>query len=131
LFDRGDYSAGDSLVQRGLSLIEELGDSAAAVGVHLFIVNLPENPLYATTTYRDTLWIGRLGPSRLTYEKIVARIDSLVRRNRFVHFYDANNFGNHDYTDGEAQNCNHLNFRGAVKFTARLDSLVRLYAGGR
>jgi hypothetical protein len=42
------------------------------------------------------------------------------------HFYDAYNDGNHDYSDSEAGNWNHLCYRGAAKLTGRIDSLIRL-----
>jgi hypothetical protein len=121
--DRADYDWSDTFVQASLSELGSLADSAASHGVHLLIVNMPENPKYAT----ETAMIGRYGPSRETYGKLVAWINALMLRNRFVHFHDANNNGNHDYSDSEALDCNHLNSRGAVKFTRRVDSLVTLY----
>ena len=46
----------------------------------------------------------------------------------FVHFYDAQVFGNHDYSDAEAVNFGHLSSAGAVKLTRRLDSLINTFA---
>ena len=120
--DWGDYDFSDSVVQYNFSLIDALCDSVAARGVHLLIVCMPENPQYATTPN-----IGRYGPSRETYGKLVAWINDRVQRNRFVHFYDANNFGNHDYADSEALDCNHMNFRGGMKLAKRVDSLLQIY----
>jgi formylglycine-generating enzyme required for sulfatase activity len=122
-FDRGDYDFNDSIVQYSLSQLESLSDSAAAKGVQLLIVSMPESPAYATTSM-----IGRLGPSRATYDQIVTWINTLMTQNPYVHFYDANNYGNHEFTDSEARDCNHLNYRGGLKLTARIDSLVQLYA---
>ena len=38
---------------------------------------------------------------------------------------DENKMGNHDYTDEMAQNMDHLNYKGAVQLTTRLDSLLK------
>jgi hypothetical protein len=122
----GDYGLNDSIVQYNLSQVDGLCDSAAARGMHLLIVCMPENPLYATTTN-----IGRYGPSRATYGQLVAWINDRVRRNRFVHFYDANNYGSHDYADSEALDCNHLNFKGGLKLAKRVDNLLQIYLQGQ
>jgi len=45
----------------------------------------------------------------------------------YVHFYDANNFSDHDYTDADASNTGHLSFSGAAKLTSRLDSLINTF----
>jgi hypothetical protein len=123
--DGGDYDLNGDTVRASLSALASLADSAATRGVQLLIVSMPENPAYAEASLPV---IGRYGPYRDTYGKLVAWIDSLMLRNPYVHFYDANNYGNHDYTSDEALDCNHLNYRGAVKFTARIDSLVSLYS---
>lgn len=52
----------------------------------------------------------------------------MERISPFVHFYDAQLFGNHDYADSEAVNWGHLSSLGAAKLTARLDSLIRTFA---
>ena len=120
--DRGDYDINDTVVRKNLGLLAALGDSAAAKGVHLIIVQMPENPRYDTTNS-----IGRYGPNRTTYGKVVAWIDTLVQNNSYVHFYDANNYGSHDFTDSEAFDCNHLNYLGAQRMTGKIDSVVKLY----
>ncbi len=45
----------------------------------------------------------------------------------YVHFYDAYNFGNHDYTDDEAVNAGHLDAKGAAKLTTRIDSIINTF----
>jgi hypothetical protein len=120
--DKGDYSISDPVVQKGLAFLAALGDSAAARGVHLIIVHMPENPQYSTTGS-----IGRYGPGLATYGDIVAWLDSLALSNSFVHFYNANNYGSHDFTDSEALDCNHLNYLGAQRMTGKIDSVVQLY----
>jgi hypothetical protein len=88
----------------------------------VLVVQYPENPAYKTTSS-----IARYGPSRATYGQLVLWLDSLSQRNPFFHFYDANNGGDHDYADSEALDANHLNYLGARKLSARLDSLLKVY----
>jgi hypothetical protein len=122
LIDGTDYNFEDSSVQVNIQLFKTLADALAARGTHLIVVNFPENPLYKQTTM-----IGRLGPSHATYTKLSAWLRNLENRNSFFHFYDANMDGDHDYTDAEALDCNHLNYLGARKISARIDSLCRIY----
>jgi formylglycine-generating enzyme required for sulfatase activity len=120
--DGSDYGINAPVVQKSLSYLTALGDSAAKHGVHLIIVHMPENPHYDTTGF-----IGRYGPGLATYGKIVAWIDSLTQSNNFVHFYNANNYGAHDFADSEAYDCNHLNFRGALRMAGKIDSVIKVY----
>jgi hypothetical protein len=122
LIDGTDYTFEDSSVQINVQLFKTLADTLAARGTHLIVVNFPENPLYKQTTM-----IGRLGPSRATYTKLSTWLRNLESGNSFFHFYDANMDGDHDYTDAEALDCNHLNYLGARKISARIDSLCRIY----
>jgi formylglycine-generating enzyme required for sulfatase activity len=122
IIDKGDYSIGDTFVQTNLRTVASAADTLAAHGVSLIVVNYPENPLYKYTSSE-----GRYGPSRATYGLITQWLDSLCRANPLVHFYDANNGGNHDYADNEAQDPNHLGYLGAQKLSGRIDSLLRLY----
>ncbi|MBN1129630.1 MAG: SUMF1/EgtB/PvdO family nonheme iron enzyme, partial [Chitinispirillaceae bacterium] len=122
VIDHGDYAMGDAMVQASLAELSDLADGAAAKKVHLLIVNFPENP-----EYKNTPMIGRYGPSHETYRQLTGWIDSLCGSNRFVHFYDANDNGNHDYANDEALDCNHLNSKGAQKLSARIDSLITTF----
>ena len=122
IIDKADYDINDSMVRASLSELSILADSAAGKKVHLLLVSFPENP-----EYRNTSMIGRYGPSRATYRNLVAWIDSLCMRNAYVHFYDANMNGNHDYANDEAQDCNHLNYKGARRLSARIDSLIQIF----
>ena len=120
--DGGDYNFEDSIVQVNVVLFGRLADTLSARGAHLLVVNFPENPLY-----KQTDMIGRLGPSRATYAQLSSWLRALEQRNAFFHFYDANNNGDHDYTDAEALDCNHLNYLGAKKLSGRIDSLCKIY----
>jgi hypothetical protein len=47
----------------------------------------------------------------------------------YVHFYDANLGGYHDYVDSEAANFDHLCPAGARKFSTRMDSVMHVILG--
>lgn len=86
------------------------------------IVNFPMNPAFITT---DSY--GRYGPLWTTALQIVDDFKELEKRRSNVHFYDAYNSGNHDYTDVDAANSDHLSSYGAVKLSARVDSLISTF----
>jgi formylglycine-generating enzyme required for sulfatase activity len=115
-----DYSIDDPVVRKNLELFEDLIDSAAARGVTILAVNYPQNP-----GYRETEMVGRAGPSRSTWLQLAAILHGFESSHPNFHFYDANNLGNHDYTDSEAWDTNHLNSRGGRKIGARIDNLLQ------
>jgi formylglycine-generating enzyme required for sulfatase activity len=122
VIDKGDYSVADTFVQTNLLSLAVFSDTLAARGIHVFAVHFPENPLYAATGS-----VGRYGPSSATYATISRWLDSLTLVNPYFHYYDANADGKHDYASGEALDPNHLNYLGAKKLSARLDSLIKVY----
>ncbi len=124
LFDQGDFAIDDSVVQFALGTLRALADSAASRGIHVLAVNFPQHP-----DYRNSDFVGRLGPSWATYAQIVAWIGSLASENSYFHFYDAHANGQHDYQDSEALDCNHLGYTGAAKLSARVDSVLQVILG--
>jgi formylglycine-generating enzyme required for sulfatase activity len=122
VIDKGDFQFSDTFVQANLASIKTTADTLAARGIHLFVVNFPESPAYATTAS-----VGRYGPSQGTFAKISQWLQNEELANPYFHFYDANNNGYHDYTDAEAMDANHLGYLGARKFSRRLDSLLSVY----
>ena len=122
LTDGSDYVFENDTIQRNLSIFKTLADTLALHGIHLLVIEFPENP-----AYKQTALIGRLGPSRTTYVKIVTWLRSIEQENPYFHFYDANMNGDHDYADAEAFDCNHLGYLGAKKLSMRVDSLIGTY----
>ena len=57
--------------------------------------------------------------------RILERLDSLAQANPFFHLMDENKMGNHDYTDEDAVNRDHLSEKGARKFTGRFVELLK------
>jgi formylglycine-generating enzyme required for sulfatase activity len=122
IIDKGDYSIDDSVVQTSLAIVKLLAEIAAHDSIHVLIVNTPQHPGYATSEN-----MGRLGPGVKTYRKLETILQAIESQNNYFHYYDANNFGNHDYTAEDAYDANHLSPKGAAKLTLRIDSLVNSY----
>ena len=100
-------------------LLLDMADYLARRGVHLLLVNFPQNP-----GYRQTRWAGRYGPTWDMYGSILGRVRELARENRYVHFYDAYNGGENDYVDADANNSDHLSPLGLHKLGGRIDSVI-------
>jgi hypothetical protein len=122
IVDRVGYAFSDTFLQKNLRTLRETVDTLGRHNIQVIMVNFPENPLYKTTGS-----IGRFGPSTDTYGQISQFLRDLEQAAPNFHFYDANRGGDHDYTDAEAMDANHLNYLGAQKMSRRLDSLLMLY----
>ncbi|MBD3315090.1 MAG: SUMF1/EgtB/PvdO family nonheme iron enzyme [Chitinivibrionales bacterium] len=120
VIDKSDYFFNDTVVQRNLSHISALADSCSNRKIHLFVVNFPQNPLY-----HYSIMIGRYGPSKQTYKSVKAYLETRAKQNPYFHFWDANEDGQHDFSDAEALDANHLNYIGAKRFSGMLDSLLQ------
>jgi formylglycine-generating enzyme required for sulfatase activity len=118
-YDGGDYLLSAPHPQEYLVLFKNLVDSIAAEGRHVLLVRFPEHP-----GYKDAGIASRYGPRIATYNDLVAWYRRLEQDNPRFHFYDANMNGDHDYTTGEALDCDHLNCLGRHKFSVRLDSVL-------
>ena len=80
----------------------------------------PQNPRYKET--------GTFGYRGLRRSEAAVSIKNLKQlRDTYPNFIlmDENNMGNHDYSDDMAADTGHLSYAGAVKLTARLDSLIK------
>ena len=89
-------------------------------GLTVVGIVFPQSPAYRNSG----IW-GRHGLRRSEAVKI---LDSLARlQKKYPHFIfmDENKMGYHDYDDSMAQDCDHMNARGAEQLTVRLDSLIK------
>jgi|WetSurMetagenome_2_1015567.scaffolds.fasta_scaffold01606_7 uncharacterized protein (TIGR02171 family) len=88
--------------------------------VHCLLYLTPESPYYKNTPYYT-----RYGPTWEMGRQVVAQFKALADSLEYCHFYDAYNEGDHDYTDADAYDWDHLSASGARKFSARVDSVVK------
>jgi hypothetical protein len=106
--------------RQNLALITMLADTLRSRGIHWIMINFPVSPNFRHTG--DYYTEG--GPSWPTAHVIIQYLQELDSSNAFFHFYDANMDGNHDYSDDEALDCNHLSAQGAVRMSRRVDSII-------
>jgi uncharacterized protein (TIGR02171 family) len=105
---------------RNIETIAMLADSLRKKGVHWIMIDMPVSPHYKNSP-NYSFW----GPARQTALDVQRKMSDIEHANPYFHFYNANMNGNHDYSDDEAQDENHLCASGANKLTVRLDSLIR------
>ena len=86
--------------------------------ISIILVAFPMHPGYAQSYAYSTN-----GPTQEVASVIFSKIDSIAGATDGLHFYDAHNFGQHDYTEFEFCNYLHLCPDGAGKLSARLDSI--------
>jgi uncharacterized protein (TIGR02171 family) len=115
------WTVADATYISNFDRIKELARLLAQKGIHFLLFTTPESPRYSSTgSY------GLYGPGRETGKAIVAQFKALQDSfPSYVHFYDGNLDGYHDYVDSEAGNVDHLCPAGARKFSARMDSVVQ------
>jgi hypothetical protein len=119
----GDFNYEDPGCQAVLARMEGFARELAGKGIHLLLVNYPTHP-----GFKNTAYYGPYGPRMEVAKPIIARLQAMERISPYIHFYDAQLFGNHDYGDAEAINAGHINTAGAAKLTSRLDSLINTFA---
>ena len=95
-------------------LIKDLKSTLEAQGVKFFMNITPRNP-----QYRETESFDYFGPDRNVAEKII----TLLEEDEIL-IFDENKMGEHDYGDDMAYNMIHVSKEGALRYTARLDSLL-------
>ena len=109
------------MYRQNFATLTGLIERCASRDIEVLAINFPQSP-----SYRNTDHYMRYGPSWETARAVIEQLDSLEQAYPNFHLYDAYNFGEHDYTDQEALNWNHLSAAGAAKFTGRLDTLIQV-----
>ncbi len=117
-----DWGASDPRYLAVLERIKGVARTLSDRKIHLVLVNYPESP-----AYKQTGWYQRYGPGWDAAREIVKQLKALEDISPYVHFYDAYDFGDHDYTAEDAENWDHLSRQGAVKLSRRLDSLMAAF----
>lgn len=120
----GDWTTADSLYQESLSLLANMAALLASRDIHLLAVAFPQAPIYRQFALDSTRYYGRYGPTLQTAEAIWQDLADLASVNPYFHFYDAHQFGLHDYVNEDSYDADHLSWIGAEKLTARVDGLV-------
>ena len=115
-----DWTVTDSNYLKNFDTFVKIIEKTSVYGIHLIAINFPESPYYKQTDHYLCA-----GPSWETGKAVLAQLKNLENNYPYFHVYDAYQDGNHDYTDGEAHDFNHLCPVGAKKLSQRLDTLIR------
>ena len=114
----------DSSAIKNIETIAVIADSLRRNGVHWIVIDFPISP-----HYKNTPCYSLDGPLWQTALDVQQKITDIEKANPFFHFYNANMNGNHDYSDDDALDMNHLCTEGAKRFTVRVDSLIHAVIG--
>ena len=109
------------MYKSNIVLITNFARNLAQRGVH-FLLYLPSVSPYFKTFDEYENGGPSLQTAAMIFNDLIALQDSIPG---YFHFYNADKSGNHDYTDADAYDANHLCTAGAQKFSARLDSVVK------
>jgi hypothetical protein len=119
------WTVDDPRYRKDFAVVKDLARQCALRKIHFLMYITPETPYY-----RGTESYGIYGPGRETARAIIGQLTALQDTfPPYVHFYDANQYGFHDYGDSEAVDFDHLCKAGARKFSARMDSVVHSILG--
>lgn len=102
-----------------LDSLTELIENTKDLGFYVIALIYPQSP-----SYSETGGYGRHGMPRSVAKETLAFLDSLAEVYPHFMLMDENNFGDHDYGDEMANDCDHMSAEGAKKLSRRLDSLI-------
>jgi uncharacterized protein (TIGR02171 family) len=115
-----EWTTTDSNYIKNFNTFVEIIEKTSAYGIHLIAINFPESPYYKQTDHYLCA-----GPSWKTGKAVLAQIKNLENKYPYFHVYDAYQDGNHDFTDEDAHDFNHLCPIGAKKLSQRLDTQIQ------
>jgi len=112
----GDEKTRDSrYVAEPIRMIGSMVSELSKNGISTVLIIPPVHPWFFTDS--------RYGPTGMPdtlAQKIIFALDSICAQHTSSWLYDANNWGQHDYTDDEAADFQHLSGSGAIKLAGRV-----------
>ena len=108
------------LVDNSLDALKEIIEMAKEEDIQVVGMIFPQNP-----KYKETGAFGRYGMRRSLAKSVIEQIHQMEKKYKNFTLFDENKMGDHDYTDQEAVDSDHLCYVGVPKITARLDSVLR------
>jgi|WetSurMetagenome_2_1015567.scaffolds.fasta_scaffold00185_22 uncharacterized protein (TIGR02171 family) len=114
-----DWTTSSYDYTRNMSHLKAFIDTCRGRNIKCLLVVTPESP-----AYKNTGFFTRYGPSWENGRMVIQDLQTLADTTDNCWFYDAYREGNHDYTDEDAYDMDHLSSLGARKFSARLDSVL-------
>lgn len=108
------------LVDNSLDALKEIIETAEEREIFVVGMIFPQNP-----KYKDTGAFGRYGMRRSLAKKLIKQFKELEKTYSNFTLFDENKMGDHDYTDNEAVDSDHLCGNAVPKITSRLDSVLK------
>ena len=108
------------LIDNSLDALKDIIEMAKDKDIQVVGVIFPQNP-----KYKETGAFGRYGMRRSLAKSLIDQFHKMEKKNKNFTLLDENKMGDHDYTDQEAVDFDHLCYNGVPKITARLDSVLR------
>jgi hypothetical protein len=116
---RKPWTPDDPVPGRTIAYLDSIVQKLRSQRIHAVLVVIPQSRIYKKATY-----YGRYGPPWPLAKGYLDQVEALCAQGSYCTFYDAYNYGNHDYPDSVFYNGDHLAYPGAVQLSQRLDSLM-------
>lgn len=113
------YEDNPEFFKANVEELEAILALASKKNITVIGVIFPMSPKFVETNS-----FGRYGLSRSKAPELIDSLQSLSKTYTNFVLMDENKMGNHDYTDADAQNRDHLCSVGAIQMTRRLNSLL-------
>ena len=108
------------LIKDCLSALKEIIELAQERDIYVVGMIFPQNP-----RYKESGAFGRYGMRRSMAMSLIDQFQKYETEYPNFRLLDENKMGNHDYTDDEALDNDHLCYKAVPKITSRLDSLLK------
>ena len=108
------------LVENSLEALKSIIEVALNRNIHVVGMIFPQNPMY-----KKTGAFGRYGMRRSLAKSLIERFHEFETIYPNFSLFDENKMGNHDYSDSEAVDADHLCSQATSKISYRLDSLLK------
>ena len=99
--------------------LEEIIEMAESRDIYVVGIVFPQNP-----NFQKTGSFGRYGPRRSETPALLQGIADLSKKHPNFIFMDENKMGNHDFLGEVSNDKDHLAYPGAIKMTAKVDSVL-------
>ena len=108
------------MIENSLEALKYIIEIAQKRDIYVVGMIFPQNP-----KYKETGAFGRYGMRRSLAKSVIDQFLEYEKNYPNFVLLDENKMGDHDYSDEEAQDYDHLCSSGAPKITSRLDSLLK------
>ena len=108
------------LIENSLEALKSIIEMSLNRNIYVVGMIFPQNP-----RFKETGAFGRYGMRRSLADSLIKQFKEYEKVYSNFILFDENKMGNHDYSDDEAVDSDHLCYNGSHKITTRLDSVLR------